>query len=89
MKHMKTVVIPADTKQEVDFVTCDLCGEKIKCGYHEIDEVKVTYKQGRSYPEGSWGDETSVDMCGDCFNEKLVPWLKSQGANPVTTDFIR
>lgn len=87
MKHMKTVEVPATTREEVDFVTCDLCGAKIEGRGYDVDEVEVRHKTGSNYPEGGSGDETAVDMCGKCFDEKLVPWLRSQGAEPRTEDW--
>ncbi len=87
MKHLKTVEVPATTRETVDFVTCDLCGEKIDVRGYDVDEVEVRHKTGSNYPEGGSGDETSVDMCGKCFDEKLVPWLRSQGAVPGTDEW--
>lgn len=87
MKHMKTVEVPATTKEVVDRVTCDLCGAVINVRGYDVDEVEVRHKTGSNYPEGGSGDETSVDMCGECFDEKLVPWLRSQGVEPRTEDW--
>lgn len=87
MKHMKTVEVPATKKDEVDFVTCDLCGRKIGERGFDVDEVEVFHREGKSYPGFASGIETSVDMCGECFDDKLVPWLRSQGVEPRTDDF--
>ena len=70
--------------------TCDLCGAVAKRGdwtssmyeINDVDiEVKIFQKDGRSYPEGGSGTEYRVDMCPDCFIEKLIPWLQSQGCS--------
>lgn len=82
MKHMKKVEIAATTRDETDFVTCDLCGECIEEAGYNIDEIEVRHRTGKSYPESGAGKETYVDMCGKCFDEKLVPWLRTQGAEP-------
>lgn len=93
MKHIKTVEvpateIPATTRQWVDFVTCDLCGARlIAVGSYIVDEVEVRHRTGTRFPEGGGGEETSVDMCGRCFDEKLVPWLRSKGAEPRIEDW--
>lgn len=80
MQHFKTVEVPATTKQVHDFDTCDICGIKIDDGgVHGVNEVEVRHKTGQSYPEGGGGEEISVDMCGKCFDEKLLPWLRSLG----------
>lgn len=87
---MKTITIPAkgpEVKEVLAFVACDLCGVQIDSGAvnYGVDEVEVLHKTGKSYPEGGSGTTASVDMCGKCFDEKLVPWLRSQGAE-VRTD---
>lgn len=87
MKHMKTVQVPATKKQVVEKVTCDLCGAEIKRTGYSAEEVEIKHRTGDNYPEGGIGDETSVDMCGKCFDEKLVPWLRSQGAEPRTEEW--
>lgn len=87
MKHVKTVVVPASEHQQVERVTCDLCNSEIKRTGYDADEVEIRHRTGHSYPEGGSGAETTIDMCGQCFDEKLVPWLRSQGANPTTTDW--
>ena len=85
---MKNVHIPASERSDVDFVTCDLCKEKIEDLRYGVDEVEVRHKTGESYPEyGGSGTNVSVDMCGKCFDEKLVPWLRSQGAEPLTEEW--
>ena len=89
MKHMKTVLVPEQRNQVVDFVTCDLCGEKPGAFGYDINEVEVRHKTGILFPEGGSGTETRVDMCGKCFARKLVPWLISQGCSPSTEDWER
>ena len=68
---------------------CDLCGTKSKsgdweAGYYEVAEstvrIEVTCKTGESYPDDAYGTEFEIDICPECFKEKLVPWLRSQGA---------
>lgn len=88
MKHLKTIQIPATTREVVDHVSCDLCGAKISQNLdYVVEEVEVRHKTGAAYPDGGSGEETSVDMCGKCFDEKLVPWLRSQGAKPCAKDW--
>lgn len=87
MKHMKTVEIPATRREVVDFVSCDFCSTKIELHRYNVDKIEVKHKTGSSYPEGGSGTETSVDMCGKCFDERLVQWLRSQGVEPRTEDW--
>ncbi len=75
---------------------CDLCGKQgvsdsWDSGYYELNEceieVKVRQKDGYSSPDGGAGESYIVDMCPQCFKEKLVPWLREQGANIKPTDW--
>lgn len=90
MEHKRIVEMPAapaTTREETYKTTCDLCGATIHdtaCG--DVDEVEVKRSKGSRYPDGTWLDVTTVDMCGGCFETKLVPWLKSQGIEPRTEE---
>lgn len=84
MKYMQTVQVPATEKQVVDKVTCDLCGAQIKRKGFSAEEVEVKHRTGLIYPEGGGGYDAIFDICGQCFEGKLVPWLGSQGAEPRT-----
>lgn len=88
MKHMKTVNVPAETKQELDRTTCDLCGAEIKAGRYSAEEVEVRHRTGSSRPDCGAGEEVRVDMCGTCFDTKLVPWLRTQGADPKPEGWV-
>lgn len=87
MQHTKTIEIPATTKTVTDFVTCDLCKEKIKEeGNYDIREIEVSYAHGSNYGnDGGDKTEVSFDLCDKCFTGKLVPWIMSQGAEPNIT----
>lgn len=87
MKHMKTVSVPATTREVVERVTCDLCGAPLVESHDDVEEVEIRHKSGWSSPDGGEGKEATVDMCGACFDNKLVPWLRAQGAEPVVTDW--
>ena len=76
--------------------TCDLCGVEAKRGEYcssvydvEETEVEVTVskKDGYSCPDGGSGTEYVVDICPDCFKNKLIPWLKSQGCKAERLDW--
>ena len=86
MKHYKTVRVEY-TKQVEEKVVCDLCGNDIAEESHEVNEVTVKHKYGESYPEASWGQEVEVDMCGECFKSKLMPWLASQGVQLIKREW--
>ena len=89
MKIYKNRVVPEHIIQVVDKRTCDLCGfvadATWNSGIYEIEEteihVKVHQRSGETYPEDSFGTIYDIDICPVCFENKLVPWLRSQGAN--------
>lgn len=87
MEHMKTVNVAAFTREEIDFTTCDLCGERITNQSYEVNEVEVSHKTGTAYPEGGHGETIHFDICGPCFTGKLVPWLSAQGAEPCVEEW--
>ena len=90
MKHTKKVDIPAQpatTKEVQDFISCDLCKDKIITNTFKADNVDIQCKTGDVYPEGGMGSTIEVDMCCSCFRKKLIPWLESQGAEPLETEW--
>lgn len=82
MQHKKTIIIPEHTQIVTEFETCDLCGNKLEYELYEINHVKICHKKGVNYPESGSGVETTFDICGSCFEQKIVPWLVTQGAKP-------
>lgn len=87
MQHVKTVEVPATTKEVVERTTCDLCGTEIKKGRMRADEVTVEARDGTAFPEGGSGTEVTFDICRFCFNNVLVPFLTSRGAQPRKTEW--
>lgn len=82
MKHLKTVEVPATTKDVVDRVTCDLCGEVIAraSDFYAFDEVTIKRRAGHDWPDGGQGTEQSIDCCSKCWRETVVPFLRERGA---------
>ncbi len=87
MKHYIFKHTPATTKRVCKKVTCDLCGEETDNSGFDVDNVEVTCRTGEQYPECGSGEEIEVDMCSDCFKNKLVPWLEEQGATIETKEW--
>ena len=87
MKHTEMRIVPAKEYSAVVAITCDMCQCEIQKQNGNAEEVTVAHKIGSSYPEGGSGETVSVDLCSRCFEEKLVPWLKSQGAEPRTEEW--
>jgi len=91
MRKYEERVIPQRTEKRLVTRVCDLCGViadgeqwEAKSIYHVNEteiRVEVRQKEGASYPEGGMGTKHEVDICPKCFKERLIPWLKSQGAD--------
>lgn len=90
MKTYKTKHIPAVPAKEVsveDKTLCDICKNSIESrGNYSCDEITIESKEGNSYPGSGNADYKFVDMCKTCFDNKLIPWLKSQGAEIQTRE---
>jgi hypothetical protein len=89
MKHRETVTVPAKEEVRVAKVTCDLCGSTIaQYPGHVFDEVRIRIirEKGERYSDYGDAKETGYDVCGGCFETKLVPWMASQGAVPEVED---
>jgi hypothetical protein len=78
---------------------CDLCGCRTSndrnwpepphpaCDMYAVRAVQVSCEIGDSYGgEGGDIEETSFDICPECFVAKVVPALKALGAEPTTTE---
>ena len=96
MRHYIKKVVPAKEVEEHTKTTCDLCGKEAMRGdwessSYEVNEteieVTVRQKDGRCYPSGGGGTQYQVDMCPDCFKNKLIPWLESQGCKAEQKDW--
>ena len=85
-----------ESRQVVTEFYCDLCGKRPpirgRSGWEtkpdEIVETRIYYETGKAY--GMDGADMSVivfDICPGCFLEKLIPWMKSQGAEPRIEDY--
>jgi hypothetical protein len=83
-REYKQVDVPARTEKRLARITCDICGREGKDddwearGY-DVCEVEVRHKQGVNYPDSGDGDEIDLDVCPECFREKLVPFIESFG----------
>jgi hypothetical protein len=97
MRLYKERVVPSYTTRDLVSRKCDLCGKESNdtewqaTSCYEVNEtevcVTVRQKEGSSYPDGGSGTEYQIDLCPTCFKEKLVPWLRSQGADIKEEDW--
>lgn len=90
MEHKEDYIIPGITATKVVAMECEICGVIIKdWNKHEgwtndKREVKVTdisAEIGKKNPYDGGGSTVKyvLDICGDCFITKLIPWFKEQG----------
>ena len=85
--------------REIEYLyakTCDLCGKNDNGGSvhsdsdwadskFDFDIIHVRRIHGSSFPTGDGNKcREYFDICPDCFNNKLVKWLESQGASIQT-----
>ena len=84
-KEVKTTT----THKRLDVLSCDLCGAvaidaEWERGVWSVGGttvmVEVSQEEGQSYPDGGSGTKYEIDLCPVCFKDRLVPWLRSEGA---------
>ena len=94
MKIYKTKTI-TEEKIIFDKLVCDICKRESNhrswASGFDVDEtevkVSIKHRTGESYPEGGWGDKIEVDICPECFDNKLIPWLRSEGVEIEETEW--
>lgn len=98
MKTFRTREIPARTEQEIDTITCDLCGRiaprRSVLGVwgensYEVAEVKVEMTTGEAFPDSSSTKTLAFDICPQCFKHRLMAWMETQGAAPTEREHER
>ena len=91
---MKTYKEVTYSRNALIRTTCDMCGKVSKYDdwaedNYEVQEVTIKYNEGTHYPEGGYGNITSVDLCPECFKIKLVPFLISEGVEVTSKEWDR
>jgi hypothetical protein len=92
MREYETIT-ETTTRKVCTKVICDLCGAigarkydetaEWNTGTYEVKETTIAAKDGARYPDSASIETTQFDICLNCFNDKLIPWFKSQGAEPT------
>jgi hypothetical protein len=91
LKVYETQQVPASTQEVCVRRRCDLCrtesnGSDWESGIYRVREdtdVGITVKYARNvwgYDGGGEVRKYEIDLCPACFRDRLVPWLKSEGA---------
>lgn len=70
---------------------CDLCSKTTNGPdwwtdhYTDVEEteIKIVIKgrSGTNYGTEGHGKELEIDLCPECFKQRFVAWLKSEGAD--------
>ena len=89
MKVYDEKIVPEQKVRYLKIRKCDLCGREAekdgewivhKFQMNEtIIKINIQQKEGSTYPEGGSGTEYEIDLCPDCFKNRLIPWLKAAG----------
>lgn len=96
-KRMQTSKVPACEVTSLSAIICDLCGKEHRvCGgdreadwdddTYEVAKVIVSIETGAHYPECHHTETKQLHICPLCFEKKVLPWFKSQGAEPTVTE---
>lgn len=100
-KEKKTV---EQVQVVVDAIECDLCHtqhpkasvdfqgevEWEHAGYAgDFSRSIVSFESGFSCPEDRIAKRRSYHICPTCFEQRLEPWLKSNGAEPTVAESDR
>jgi acetylglutamate kinase len=89
MEHYEEKTI---TEKRLVKKTCDICGAEIPLKWdagRNIDDVEIKRKVGYrlDYGEGGEAKIFEPDICGKCFDEKILPFLKSLGIDEEKSSF--
>lgn len=71
------------TSKRLKHITCELCKKQSNnpnwgSGY-AIRQTTVECDDYKSYPSDAYGEKYQIDICPDCFIDKLIPWVVAQG----------
>jgi len=97
MKVYETVIPQNKPYERIKYRKCDLCGHESRgqeweaVGLYGMNDtemaIEIRQKEGTNYPEGGSGTKYEIDLCPTCFKDRLIPWLKSQGADIKTEEW--
>lgn len=75
----------------LDKTICDMCKKEINGGdwadgMYDIDETNISYRTGKNYPEGGFGEKYRIDLCPECFKNKLIPFIEEEGNTNIESE---
>lgn len=87
MRHFETIKIPETTTRRELWTTCDICHLKIRNeDPYKRDDIRIEREVTESYTSGGSSEISSVDLCANCWENILIPFLKSQNCNINTKE---
>lgn len=76
MKVLKKIPAHVEEKVVVDKVVCDICEGEIKHPSWDDSKVRIEAVIGNRYPECDCRDLYIIDVCPNCFLEKVKPLIE-------------
>lgn len=78
MKEIKTKEATVEQREYVSKVVCDICKQECKNGAWEYNDIKVEASIGSVYPECDTRTTYIIDVCKDCFLNKVITVLEKE-----------
>lgn len=90
MKVYRKVSVTREV-EELQEMKCDICGrsrisEDWSEKNFEVVHVEIRMEIGDSYPEGGEKTVTEYHICPGCFHDKVMPALRTLGAEPTVSE---
>lgn len=79
MRYKRKIVAHVEERVIDSRETCDSCGKEIDDGpgLYDLNEVAIEAKIGAFYPSSDVRTIYEIDVCADCFTEKLLPLMRA------------
>lgn len=91
---------PQTTQQVFKIGSCDICGKEAKSTegiddclnwskshLYESNTVQIFNERKTNYPGSGSSDKNWFEICPDCFDTKVKPFLESLGAKQYNTEY--
>lgn len=79
MKKLKKIKETIKEHYKIDKEYCDICEKEYRHGYgYDCSGTTLKVKVGDSWPEGDMRDTYELDLCVDCFLDKVKPLIEEE-----------
>jgi len=79
MKYKKKFPQKIEERERHVKTVCDICEQEIKNIGYEYNQIEINAKIGSMYPEYDTRTEYQMDICKNCFLDKVLPSLQKLG----------